>query len=45
MPGLEQHQSSSPEATRALAMSLAGQLEAGSVLLLFGGLGSGKTCF
>jgi tRNA threonylcarbamoyladenosine biosynthesis protein TsaE len=45
MPGPERHQSASPEATRALARGLAERLEAGSVLLLFGELGSGKTCF
>jgi tRNA threonylcarbamoyladenosine biosynthesis protein TsaE len=45
MKGVERHQTSSPEATRALAARLAGQLEAGSVLLLYGELGSGKTCF
>jgi tRNA threonylcarbamoyladenosine biosynthesis protein TsaE len=45
MAGLARHQSSSPEDTRALAASLAAGLEKGSVLLLFGDLGSGKTCF
>ena len=39
-----EHVSSSPEETLALGESLARRLKTGSVVALFGGLGSGKTC-
>jgi tRNA threonylcarbamoyladenosine biosynthesis protein TsaE len=37
--------SDSPESTRALGFSFAGQLHRGAVVALQGPLGSGKTCF
>lgn len=37
--------SCSPEETRALAVTLAAELQSGTVLALHGELGSGKTCF
>jgi tRNA threonylcarbamoyladenosine biosynthesis protein TsaE len=45
MPGLQRHRSASPEETQALGRGLAPELVQGSVLLLYGELGSGKTCF
>ena len=37
--------SNSPEETLQLGKSLGGSLEAGDIILLFGDLGAGKTCF
>ena len=39
-----EHRTTSPEQTRALGRNLARGLVPGATLLLFGGLGTGKTC-
>lgn len=40
-----EYRSGSPQATEALGHALGGRLPAGTLLLLDGGLGAGKTCF
>lgn len=45
MLGPDQLRSNSADETRACGRALAGRLDPGAVVLLFGELGAGKTCF